>query len=176
MIPVTQSDFPASLGNEMWHTMTNPPLFLYWAALVSIPCTGIVILLKGTAGYRGPVTVRSVARFVAFLIAAPLAVGSLCLLFTELVFLITWPFIWIIVWWPVYILAFFPQIGYFPPTNMSVFDMDQFAALLSIVVVATIRIWGPIFKAVRSRLSASTASSYEMSPLLPVSSGDTTGG
>jgi hypothetical protein len=117
-----------------------------------------------------------VARTVALLIAAPLAVGSLYMLFTVLILLSMWPLSWIIVWWPVYILAFFPQIGYFPPTNMSVFDMDQFAALLSIVVVATIRIWGPIFKAVHSRLFASTASSYEMSPLLPVSSGDTTEG
>lgn len=57
-----------------------------------------------------------------------------------------WGFIWVALWWPVYILAFFPQIRFFPPTTISVLEMDQIAALLGVSAVAAIRMLRAILK------------------------------
>ncbi|KAJ7891137.1 hypothetical protein B0H13DRAFT_2340633 [Mycena leptocephala] len=43
-------------------------------------------------------------------------------------------------WWPMYILAFFPQLPYFPITGISIREMDQITALLGVAVVAALRI------------------------------------
>ncbi|KAF7375818.1 hypothetical protein MSAN_00471700 [Mycena sanguinolenta] len=60
-----------------------------------------------------------------------------------LVFAIWILFIWLAAWallWGVqYIIAFFPEMGYFPITGMSVMDMDQLAALLGIGFIAAFR-------------------------------------
>ncbi|KAJ7493880.1 hypothetical protein FB451DRAFT_1164745 [Mycena latifolia] len=52
---------------------------------------------------------------------------------------------WLVLWGPIYILARFPQMGYFPITGMSILEMDQIAAPLPIVVAA-IRSLHPLFK------------------------------
>jgi hypothetical protein len=75
----------------------------------------------------------------------------------------------IMFWWPVYILAFFPQLQFFPVSATSIFEMDQIAALLAVIVVTVIRIARPIFKSVRSvRVAAESdsSSSHEHAPLL----------
>ncbi|KAJ6553196.1 hypothetical protein B0H19DRAFT_1155915 [Mycena capillaripes] len=105
-------------------------------------------------------------RLLAIL-GAIILLPPLFLVFVGLQLLAAWPITCLFMCW-VYIIAFFPQSGYFPPTGMSALDMDQAAALLTIVVVAVIRSWRPIFKA------RPTAASHELSPLLPVSSDRTT--
>ncbi|KAJ7036299.1 hypothetical protein C8F04DRAFT_483763 [Mycena alexandri] len=71
-------------------------------------------------------------------------------------FQMAWVFYWIVLWWPVYILAFFPQMGFFPLTGTSVLEMDQVAALVAVVIVAAIRLSGPIFKMAQASRSSST--------------------
>jgi hypothetical protein len=46
-----------------------------------------------------------------------------------------------------YILAWFPGMGFFPLTRMSVLEMNQIAPLLGIAVVAMIREFRPVWKA-----------------------------
>ncbi|KAJ7493927.1 hypothetical protein FB451DRAFT_1215731 [Mycena latifolia] len=88
----------------------------------------------------------------------------------ELAFIDTmWFLCWVAFWWPVYILAFFPQMGYFPITGMSLLEMDQTAALLAVAVVAAIRILRSIFKAIRPLADSDSSLSHEVAPLLPVS-------
>ncbi|KAJ7260433.1 hypothetical protein B0H12DRAFT_1107330 [Mycena haematopus] len=77
---------------------------------------------------------------------------------------------WILLWWSIYILAFFPLLGFFPLTGTSVFEMDQIAALLGILVIAMIRTLRPIITAVHFF----TYSSHEGITLLPVSSSERT--
>ncbi|KAJ7500725.1 hypothetical protein B0H11DRAFT_1908598 [Mycena galericulata] len=87
-------------------------------------------------------------------------------------------FFWFLSWFPVYILAFCPYMGYFPltGTTRSVLDMDQFSALLAVVVVALIRIWQSIharyFK-VMIHHHFPSGQELESGPLLPSSSSDT---
>ncbi|KAJ7120846.1 hypothetical protein C8R44DRAFT_786882 [Mycena epipterygia] len=71
---------------------------------------------------------------------------------------------------PLYIHTFFSQMGYFPLSGISVFEMDQIAALqvLGIAVVAASRSLRPIFKTVHV-----PANSHELEPMLPVSSAGT---
>ncbi|KAF7333439.1 hypothetical protein MVEN_02359900 [Mycena venus] len=76
-----------------------------------------------------------------------------------------WLLMWVVCWWPMYFLSFFPQIGYYPPSGISVLEMDQIAALLAVAAVAAIRVLRPIFKCARS----SAASSEEGAPLIPLS-------
>ncbi|KAJ7844577.1 hypothetical protein B0H13DRAFT_1908835 [Mycena leptocephala] len=57
-----------------------------------------------------------------------------------------WLCYWVCLWWPIYILAWFPQMRFFPISGISILEMDQIAAPLPIVVVAAIRIFGPLLK------------------------------
>jgi len=112
---------------------------------------------------------RRALRWTAFAGAISVAIAvSMPLLVTLIgnAFVIAlWFYCWIFLWWPVYILAFFPQLGYFPPTGMSVFDMDQMAALLGVVLVAAIRVLRRIYKTKVNR-SRSAPSSLGLAPLL----------
>ncbi|KAF7358591.1 hypothetical protein MSAN_01197600 [Mycena sanguinolenta] len=72
--------------------------------------------------------------------------------------------IWVILWGILYIFAFFPQMGSFPLTGMSVMDMDQLATLLSIGFIAALRSGRHILKALRNRTDSSP-STHELSPL-----------
>ncbi|KAJ7795806.1 hypothetical protein B0H14DRAFT_2917527 [Mycena olivaceomarginata] len=97
------------------------------------------------------------------------AVPLVCLPTSPLVFPVVfeapWLVMWVMSWWPMYFLAFFPQIGYYPPSGISVLEMDQIAALLSVVIVAAIHFLRPIFKYACS----SAASEEEGAPLIPLS-------
>jgi hypothetical protein len=89
----------------------------------------------------------------------------LAIAFMTLYMGIFWAMCWVCLWWLVYIFAFFPQIGYFPVTGISVLEMDQIGALLAIVVVAAIRTLRVIFKTTRS--SPNSSSAPEHTPSLP---------
>ncbi|KAF7358611.1 hypothetical protein MSAN_01199800 [Mycena sanguinolenta] len=71
---------------------------------------------------------------------------------------------WALLWAPQYILAFCPQMGFFPLTGTSVMDMDQLAALLSIGFIAALRSGRRILKALRNRADSSE-SAHELEPL-----------
>ncbi|KAJ7346210.1 hypothetical protein DFH08DRAFT_870736 [Mycena albidolilacea] len=75
----------------------------------------------------------------------------------------------VVLWWPVYVLAWFPRMGYFPLTGISVLEMDQIAALLGIASAAAIR---RLQSCGTGRLAPPSGSglSNKLSPLLPVSS------
>ncbi|KAJ6511210.1 hypothetical protein C8R45DRAFT_1162842 [Mycena sanguinolenta] len=75
-----------------------------------------------------------------------------------------WLFLWGLLWPLLYILAFFPRMGSFPLTGMSVMDMDQLAALLGIGFIAAFRTERRIFKAVRDRANP-VALAHEHQPL-----------
>jgi hypothetical protein len=83
------------------------------------------------------------------------------ILFTPMALEAMWLILWVVCWWPMYLLAFLPQIGYYPPSGISVLEMDQIAALLGVAFVAAIRVLQPISKCARS----SAASSLEGAPL-----------
>ncbi|KAJ7266272.1 hypothetical protein C8J57DRAFT_1229672 [Mycena rebaudengoi] len=71
-------------------------------------------------------------------------------------------------WGPLYIVAFFPQLGSFPLTGLSIMDMDQLAALLGIGFIAAFRSGRWIFKTVHERADSTTSShdTPEHQPLL----------
>ncbi|KAJ6553068.1 hypothetical protein B0H19DRAFT_1377743 [Mycena capillaripes] len=167
-------DSPVELGKmalEYSSLLMSP---LYWIMTVPWACTSAAILIYGEPSQRR--SVRSVVQPLAILGTIALLFPPLLIVFMDLLFLIMGSTLYLLICLPVYIVGFFPQGGYFPPTGMSVLDMDQAAALLAIVVVAAIRSWRPIFRALRSRFWQSTAAaSYELSPLLPVSADGTTG-
>lgn len=81
-----------------------------------------------------------------------------------------WALYWILLWWPMYLLAFFPQLGYFPVTGVSALEMDQIATVVGVAVVVVIRTSRRIFA--RSPAYADPHSMH-VAPLLALSGGST---
>ncbi|KAK6977599.1 hypothetical protein R3P38DRAFT_518747 [Favolaschia claudopus] len=102
--------------------------------------------------------------FSVLLILTPL--GIVVFVFTLVA--VAWVIAWICFWWFVYILAFFPQSRFFPPTKTSFTEMDQVSAVLAVLVVAFLR----TLHAFRTRSSVNPSSSPESVALLPVSNDD----
>ncbi|KAJ6461803.1 hypothetical protein C8R45DRAFT_1028013 [Mycena sanguinolenta] len=143
--------------------------------LVDLPLAMISLLKIVPALYMsgwywliaGPITI---VLALAIPGAKPLLAGAvlapLMLVIPVLVMVLIWLVFWAIFWPLLYILAFFPQMGSFPLTGMSVMDMDQLAALLGVGFIAAFRTGRRIFKAVRDR-PHSGAAPRELRPLLP---------
>ncbi|KAJ6590980.1 hypothetical protein DFH09DRAFT_1273686 [Mycena vulgaris] len=134
-------------------------------------CTASVIPITFIGTWMCQRNVRRVLRWTAFAGAISVAIGvSMPLLVVAIgngLMIAMWFYCWIFLWWAVYILAFFPQLGYFPTTGMSVFEMDQMAALLGVVLIVAIRFLRRIYKAkVNHSRSDSPPSSLEFVPLL----------
>ncbi|KAJ7160624.1 hypothetical protein C8R43DRAFT_1233815 [Mycena crocata] len=92
-------------------------------------------LLKARFGLiLGGALLLSPLLFFGYLIAIPIT---------------KWLSFWVGLWWLVYILAFFPQMGYFPLTGISLMEMDQIAALLTATFIAAFRVWRHILEHVR---------------------------
>ncbi|KAF7343286.1 hypothetical protein MVEN_01760700 [Mycena venus] len=173
--PLFSMDSPVELGKlalDLSRFLLTQPFYWIGSAFLSCAPAAVVTYSLGEPAQR--CSRRSVVQLLAIL--GTIALFPLLLLvFVGLAYLMIWPSLCLIIFWPVYIVSFFPQRGYLPPTAMSALDMDQAAALLTIVVVAAIRGCRPIFKAARSRFAPFTAASYELSPLLPVSADETSG-
>ncbi|KAJ6600274.1 hypothetical protein DFH09DRAFT_1271187 [Mycena vulgaris] len=169
-IPFTLADIPAAvlsipgllahrevLNSTMIMMVVVPMIafVLIFTIAERYPLGGVLILVLG-AGVLSVVLVA--VTFVFGTVYVTLLFGAI-------------PFVcWFILWPLVYILAFFPQIGYSPPTGISVLEMDQITAFLSVAFVAAIRLSRPFIKAVGSAYhSKSSCSSEEDAPLLPVS-------
>ncbi|KAJ7279916.1 hypothetical protein C8J57DRAFT_1301114 [Mycena rebaudengoi] len=167
-VPVTLVDFPASL----WVYLAPD----YWVMVLGT--TGIVAIIVFVASMVHSVVwgrnqghvLNWIASAGMFSLAAALfkfvyvAVFPICILGG------IWVCSWIVIWWPVHILAFFPQIGYSPPSGISVLEMDQFAGFLGVAIVAAVRSLRPVFKSLHSSTDTSTPSEEHV-PLLTSSGG-----
>ncbi|KAJ7366070.1 hypothetical protein DFH08DRAFT_833440 [Mycena albidolilacea] len=112
-------------------------------------------------------TLRSIGyglRWVGLFVGLPL----LLLVLLLVVFGGQWLSLWVFFWLPTYVLAFFPQMGYFPTTRISVWEMDQIAALVGIVFIAALRSFRRILQAAHPPAYSPT-SSHELTSLLPTS-------
>ncbi|KAJ7764802.1 hypothetical protein B0H16DRAFT_1454624 [Mycena metata] len=147
----------------------------YWMVVGYCTVSAILIMFISTWVCRQ--NVRRALRGTAFAGAISVAIGVsmplLTLVLGNGLMIAIWFYCWIFLWWAVYVLAFFPQMGYFPPTGMSVFEMDQMAALLGVVLVVVIRVLRRIYKAkVNHSRSDSPSSSLEFVPLLHRANGE----
>ncbi|KAJ7493915.1 hypothetical protein FB451DRAFT_1164783 [Mycena latifolia] len=178
-IPFMLVDFPAMMGDVVSYF---PQIYmrrdmLQWYALESGVYSGAVffIALIGSLWRRRNLTraLRFATKFGAItgalfvgmpLIAIPIVAGL-----GATKWLVYRP----VLWGPIYTLAWFPQMGYFPITGMSIPEMDQIAAPLPIVVVAAIWSLRPLFKhhgevdAVPKEPSA-LPTTVDAAPLVPV--------
>ncbi|KAJ7493914.1 hypothetical protein FB451DRAFT_1491471 [Mycena latifolia] len=161
---VLGTHFPASITTQ-WKVF--PTRYWIWAGTI----TGAVIAVVFVWEISKQRTLRRVpwdTIIAGSVSAVPVSFPRLYLAFMDTM----WFMGWVVFWWPVYILAFFPEMGYFPITGISVLEMDQIAALLDVAVVAAIRILRTIVKAIRPPEDSDSTSLHEVAPLLPVSSGD----
>ncbi|KAF7367165.1 hypothetical protein MSAN_00976300 [Mycena sanguinolenta] len=79
-----------------------------------------------------------------------------------------WLVLWVMFWGPLYIIAFFPQLGFFPLTRISVSEKHQLAALLGIGFIAAFRSDRRISKTFHGRADsdASTSEKHKHQALL----------
>ncbi|KAK7006293.1 hypothetical protein R3P38DRAFT_3214339 [Favolaschia claudopus] len=140
-IPFTLVDFPAVVGEV---ALVIPKLFIQpWYWYITAAASGIAM---SVSLIRSLVWSRHLKRLLRTAAMAPLTTAGafigfpVCAMgFIAGIATLKWLCLWVAAWWPVYILAFFPQMGYFPLTKISIFEMDQMAALIFLVVVAGIR-------------------------------------
>ncbi|KAJ6511199.1 hypothetical protein C8R45DRAFT_402688 [Mycena sanguinolenta] len=174
-VVLTFAEVPASSAQNLVYKTGIPPIYLsprYW--LVVGMCSGVVAILV----FVVCLVQRHNLRRALWWTACAALITPVILSLIPMFCLATWvaflwcelAIIWVLLWWPVYILAYFPQQGFFPLTATSVFEMDQIAALLGIAVVAAIRTLRVIFKIFHSRGDLAP----EGIPLLPLSSSDGT--
>ncbi|KAJ7493905.1 hypothetical protein FB451DRAFT_1388042 [Mycena latifolia] len=150
-VPFTLVDFPAMMGDMVSYF---PQIYmrrdtLEWYALdVGVYSGAVFVTALISSLWRRRNLARAlrsatklgamVAVFVGMpLIAIPIIVGLGAA---------KWLVYWVVLWGPIYILAWFPQMGYFPITGMSILEINHIAAPLPIVVVAAIRSLRPLFK------------------------------
>ncbi|KAJ7114611.1 hypothetical protein C8R43DRAFT_1138424 [Mycena crocata] len=138
IIPFTHVDFLADIISTNTFLESAYWIVMGWVIPFIIPSVFLGCLLHSrnfpsALGY----TALSVVILTATLfLAIPLLVTTLVIgLFAAIAFSC-----WVLLWVPLYAFAFFPRLGYFPPTGTSVLEMDQIAALLGVVLVAVIRI------------------------------------
>ncbi|KAJ7910249.1 hypothetical protein B0H13DRAFT_2012634, partial [Mycena leptocephala] len=149
--------FPANLG-PLW-SWSYLSYGYRWGVGIILAVTAVAFVhsLAKRKGLRG--TLWSTARAGLFSTAIFWTLHIIWPLFFTGVFAFTLLSFSIMFWWPVYILAFFPQLQFFPVSATSIFEMDQIAALLAVIVVTVIRIARPIFKSVRSIRAAAKSNS-----------------
>jgi hypothetical protein len=177
IIPADKTDgvdpnhFPANIIT-IW-TFWASILRAYWfrAGVVTGTVT-VVWLLGALLGRSTPRRAVWLAAKTGFYCAAvSSAILSIPSLYFTAMFAGLWFISWQLLWWPAYVVAFFPQLGYFPPTGISVLEMDQIVALLAVAVVAAIRIGRAIFTEERAEAADKDLSSQELNPLLSVPDG-----
>ncbi|KAJ6542348.1 hypothetical protein DFH09DRAFT_1174074 [Mycena vulgaris] len=167
-IPFTLVDFPAALVEGVSYL---PRLYLdpeYWLmGGVMIGAATAVVFVGSLIQRRNLTRALSAAALTAFIPGALFStLPILAILPLTAMSALRWLFYWVALWWPIYILAFFPWMGYFPLTEISILEMDQSAALLGIAAAAAIRTLRSIFKATHLSID-----SQGLEPVLPVSTG-----
>ncbi|KAJ7900430.1 hypothetical protein B0H13DRAFT_2029121, partial [Mycena leptocephala] len=109
---------------------------------------------------------QSTGIWLGVLCIAPPLLGMVLLLSVAT---LRWLCSWVFLWGPIYILAFCPQMGLFPVSGISVWEMDQIAALAGVAFIAAFRSFRRILEAAHPS-SDSPSSSHELAPLLHTSS------
>ncbi|KAK7001294.1 hypothetical protein R3P38DRAFT_3048343 [Favolaschia claudopus] len=141
--PFTMVDYPAYIGQLLFALRAMLTSQIYW--LAAGITSGIITFAALVFGAFASKILTSVSyAFVGtlgFFIAFPIACVSLMACFN----MVQWLLFWVFFWWPIYLLAFFPQLDYFPRTNISISELDQLAALVAVSIVATIRTWLRVF-------------------------------
>ncbi|KAJ7120847.1 hypothetical protein C8R44DRAFT_786883 [Mycena epipterygia] len=165
VFPFTLVDVPAHGLVLMGTSFVMPG---YWTVAGMASGLAIPLVFVGSM-----VQQRNLGRALWFATLGGLASGVVFLLIQIFVAcLVTgmfagfWLCFWLVLWCPIYIVAFFPLMGYFPLTGISVLEMDQGAALLGVVAVAAMRTLGPVFSALRVAADSDSTSSHELEPLL----------
>ncbi|KAF7341499.1 hypothetical protein MVEN_01887400 [Mycena venus] len=169
---VDPGHFPANIIT-FWTIWGSDSLRTYWFRAGVV--TGAVTVLWLLGALWGRSTPRRAVWLAAktgfYCVAVSSVILSIPSLYLTAIFAGLWFVAWLLLWWPVYVLAFFPQLGYFPPTGISVLEMDQIAALLAVAAVAAIRIGRAIFSKERAEAADEDPSSQELDPLLSVPDG-----
>ncbi|KAJ6488699.1 hypothetical protein DFH09DRAFT_262544 [Mycena vulgaris] len=140
--------FPANF-TTFW-TIFMYQEYWFWAGVITAATTAVWFLasLCGRQTLRHAAWSATKAGFYTAAISS--GILSIPSLLYTIVFALLWFGTWLAVWWPVYVLAFCPQLEYFPPTKISVLEMDQMAALLAVAAVAVIRLSRLAFNVVHS--------------------------
>ncbi|KAJ7695276.1 hypothetical protein B0H14DRAFT_3174878 [Mycena olivaceomarginata] len=156
-------DFPATMGSAVsavFQIWMFPGFWLATGAMFAFLFVCTMVQHHGMAGAFRSSAYTALGSF-ALCSLVPLSGAYIAVQGTA-----KWVGFWLALWLPIYILAWFPTMGSFPPTGMSVLEMDQIAPLLGIVVVAMIRGFRPVWKARHFGGHFSSDSSHELSPLL----------
>ncbi|KAK7033405.1 hypothetical protein R3P38DRAFT_794145 [Favolaschia claudopus] len=106
----------------------------YWALEFAVAGACVLLFFIGRLWF-----VRSARRALLGAIGlgfmAAVVISLLpALLGTFMLFMLAslWVFPWVILWLVIYPLGFFPQLSFFPPTRISVLELDQLAALAAV--------------------------------------------
>jgi hypothetical protein len=160
-------DFPAWIifrSSELLTVFSRP----YWTTMGFLTAVVVpVVFVGGLLGIGGRQSIHRIAAVSALsgLLTVVLFVGGALFFIATMVLSVgmMWLFSWLVLWWPVYVLAFIPQIGHFPPTGISALDMDQITAVLGVAIVAAIRILHRVFRG----SSVTTSDEHELAVLPP---------
>ncbi|KAJ7271258.1 hypothetical protein C8J57DRAFT_1716392 [Mycena rebaudengoi] len=177
IIPADETDrvgpdhFPANIIT-IWAFWASALRAYWFRAGVVTGAVTVVWLFGALWGRSTPRRAVWLAAKTGFYCAA-VSSAILCIpsLYFTIISLGFWFVSWLLLWWPAYVLAFFPQLGIFPPTGISVLEMDQIAALLAVAIVAAIRIGRAIFTEVQAEATDGDPSSQELDPRLSVADG-----
>ncbi|KAF7368038.1 hypothetical protein MSAN_00869700 [Mycena sanguinolenta] len=165
-IPFTLVDFPASLVDLIGvvpQFYVSPGYWVFAGALSGM--VSFVALLASLARRDNRMAVLHSTAWGLVPLAGASALPLLGLGYLIGFATFKWLVYWVILWAPIYVLAFFPQMGYFPLTGMSVMDMDQITALLSVAFIAAFRTGRRIFEAV-PHSGKGPGSTQELEPLV----------
>ncbi|KAJ6556766.1 hypothetical protein DFH09DRAFT_1164446 [Mycena vulgaris] len=145
---VDPTHFPANIIN-FW-TVFMYHEYWVWAGVITAAITAVWFLgsLWGRRALRRAAWLATKAGFYTAAVSS--GILSIPSLYFTIMFAFPWFVTWLVVWWPVYVLAFWPQLGYFPPTKISILEMDQMAGLLAVAAVAVIRLWRLAFNLMHS--------------------------
>ncbi|KAJ6473833.1 hypothetical protein C8R45DRAFT_1077734 [Mycena sanguinolenta] len=145
-------DFPASLADVITLVPDIYTSRTYWVLAGAVSAVVIVIALLEMIDAADLCVIA-----LAIVLPAAALLPLIAVAFLSIVWILTWLGLWVVCWVPIYILAFFPKMGDFPLTNMSVTDMDQLATLLGVGFIAAFRSGRRIFKALQNRVDPSSS-------------------
>ncbi|KAK7001427.1 hypothetical protein R3P38DRAFT_3327156 [Favolaschia claudopus] len=150
--PVIWSSYPRLLP-PISPSLSLPILAIITIARIVWPwyAAGICILLvvrhvNGGCDYVFSMYVLGAGLWLFIFYLPPIVFSIVCLCYLTLI----WAVSWVLLWCLIFILAFFPQTQFFPPTNISFLEIDQLVAPLAIAAVAVIRTSRAVYRSLFS--------------------------